>query len=109
MARHEILREGLARFESSGGASGTEQRSPRFRESIRDAGRKRRLGSDDGEVRAQLVRYLQDGVRIGERRGSRIEAAGEPGITRCAMDVLDTGIARQPPTEGVLARAGAQD
>ena len=103
------LANALDDFELCGGLSRAEYRPAGRAEPVREPGRERAFGADDGEIdalrrrrRDQVVRRRRrDGEVGGERRRAGIPGSGEQ---RRLGEV-----AAQRPTQGVLAAAPADD
>ena len=110
VARHERLRERLARLEPRRGRGRTEQQPAVGREAIGDAEAQRQLGADDGEVDLLALGERERGRRDRSRStGSGAREPGDSGIAGRGDDLADVALGGQPGDQRVLARAAADN
>ena len=104
---HQLLREGLRRFDARGGARRAEDGELLEAECIHESGGERRLGPNDREVGTLAQREIEE--RAGVRRLHRGAAAElrQPRVARGGDDVEGRMTPRERPGEGVLAPAAA--
>ena len=90
-------------------AEGPKTTCPRAIRSIGETGDERRLGADDGEVDPFAFDERRDARDIVGRHGDATRHRRDPGVAGSGKELLDQRALRQPPREGVLAAAPADD
>jgi hypothetical protein len=106
---HELLGPRLRRLDARGGRVGPEHREPARPHPVDEARRERRLGPDERVVRPLGLGERDERVDV---VGAHGHAAAEAGDARVAGrgDDLEAGLlARELPSERVLAAAAADD
>ena len=99
MARHEILRERLARFERSGGLRRADDRATSRGEQIDDATTERQFGTDDRQIDAFAIGRREQAPGLQRRRDTSRDAR-DAGISRSANHLSD---ARSAPSFHAIA------
>ena len=109
VARHERLRERLARFQAGRSGGRAEQQPPVGRESIGDAQAQRQLRTDHGEVDLLTLGERERGVGIGWIDRDDAREPGDAGVPGRGHDFADVAIGGKPGDQRVLARAAAEN
>ncbi len=109
--RGDLVAERLRRLERGRGPVGPEDRDPRGAQRVGDPDRERRLRPDDDELRRHGARERDDRGRVERVDGHGADAclAGDAGAARGDDDLVDAGLGRELPREGVLAPAATDD
>ena len=76
---------------------------------VGETGDERRLGADDREVDPFAFDERRDARDIVGRHGDATRHRRDPGVAGSGQELLDQRALRQPPREGVLAAAPADD
>ncbi len=109
MALHEGLGKALAGFQLSSGLCGSEDGPASATEFIDDAEHERQLGSDDGEVRMDLIGKGDDGVHALNFHGNADGVVGDASVAGCAVHLIYTRGLLELPDQSMFASAAAEN